>query len=319
MMGTASAQVTSEGTDNSTVTVDVASKVAIDISPSDISYSNIDPGSAALQSDGSDVGAAVGAVEIENIGSENITQVWLNTSVPNDNPFGTGLEQEYDAGNFIEVKPEGEAGTASDTNFRYINRKEFNETGDLSYVFTPDDAGTWKYGRFKVGSQEFFWTVNTTGPAGTCVTNDGGDDFRVGQNAHNQTHTGSTDFADGSYTTHSLVTGGSGDADALAAGVTIDPPGMDSRSYDVLVNCGDPTYTVRSSYNVNALGAPDLVNDGSAVEHILNATEAADPNAELQPGEHFGLNTSIRVPQGVPSGNNGITGQLRVFVNTIGN
>jgi hypothetical protein len=316
MMGTASAQVTSEGTDNSTVTVDVASKVAIDISPSDISYSNIDPGSAALQSDGSDVGAAVGAVEIENIGSDNITQLWLNTSVPNDNPFGTGLAQEYDAGNFIEVKPEGEANTASNDSFHYINRKEFNETGDLSYVFTPDDGGNWKYGRFKVGSQEFFWAVNESSD-GSCEL-DGGSNFRVGQEAHNQTTTGSSDFTDGSsdFDSYSLTGTGAGNAEALATGVTLNPPGMGERAYDVLVECGDPTYTVRSKYNVNALGASDLVNDGQAVQHILNATEA-DQNAELQPGEHFALNTSIRVPQGVPS-NTGITGQLRVFVNTIG-
>ncbi|MFT4892377.1 MAG: hypothetical protein ACI8Z7_000149 [Candidatus Nanohaloarchaea archaeon] len=314
MMGTASAQVTSEDSDNSTVTVDVASKVAVDISPSDISYGAIDPGSAVLESNSSSVGGPVGAVEIENIGSENITQVWLNTSVPNDNPFGTGLAQEYDAGNFIEVKPTGEANTVSGVSkFKYINRKEFNETGDLSYVFTPEDGGEWKYGRFRVGSQEYFWAVNTTGTPGTCQT-DGSDDFLVGQNAHNKTNTGSTDFTDlADISEYGLTNAGSGDAEALATGVTVG-----DRNYDVLVECGDPTYTVRSSYNVNALGAPDLVNDGSAVSHILNATEATDASQELQPGEYFGINTSIRVPQGVPS-NAGITGQLRVLVNTVGN
>lgn len=314
MMGTASAQVTSEDTDNSTVTVDVASKVAVDISPSDISYGAIDPGSAVLESNSSSVGGPVGAVEIENIGSENITQVWLNTTTPDDNPFGTGLAQEYDAGNFIEVKPEGEADTTSASEFRYVNRKDFNETGDLSYVFTPEDGGEWEYGRFRVGSQEYFWAVNTSESTGACETT-GSNDFLVGQNAHNKTNTGSTDFTNssGDITEYGLTGTGAGDAEALATGVEVG-----DRNYDVLVECGDPTYTVRSSYNVNALGASDLASDGSAVSHILNATEASDASEELQPGEYFGVNTSIRVPQGVPS-NAGITGQLRVLVNTVGN
>lgn len=314
MTGSGASQATVGDKDNSTVTVDVAEKVAIDISPEDLSYSGVNPGASLFETDGDINGGPVGAVEIENIGSQNITNVWMNTSTPNDNPFGTGLESQYDAGNFMEIKPTGESNSLDASNFRYVNRKEFNESRDLSYVFTPE-AGDWRYGRFKAGDQEFFWAVNTTG--GTCEIDGDNDDFRVGNVAHNQTATGATDFTSGGDFTSYALTSASGDAEALAAGVSFTPPGDSTRNYDVLVECGDPTYTVRSSYNINALGETDLSLDGSATDYVLNST--GDPQShELQPGETFGVNTSIRVPQGVPSGNDGITGTLRVLVNTVG-
>jgi len=81
----------------------------------------------------------------------------------------------------------------------------------------------------------------------------------------------------------------------------------------VLTQCtSSDTHTLRTRYNVKAGGATDLSLDGTNVRHVVNAT---NNNEELQPGEHFQVNTSVQVPQGVQSGE--ISGYLRVFVNSL--
>lgn len=302
-MSSSATAITSDSTTNSTVTVDVTSKVAIDITPQDLSYTGMEPGTTVTSTD-----SGYSAIELENIGSVNISQVWMNASVPSSNPFGSGLASNYDAGNFIQISPTGEIGTASSNNFTFVNRKEFNESNDLSYVFTPS-ADRWDYGRFRAGDQEFFWAVNATSNACTGAN---GEKLRVGNKAHNKTATGSADFTSSEYTSYPLTE--TGNSHGIATGVNITLPSGNTRYYDVLTKCsGDETYTVRTRYNPKATGATDLTFDGTQIEHLLNSTVGSQ--GAMQPGEHFQVNTSVEVPQGVPQ-NAGISGLLRVLVSS---
>jgi len=66
--------INSDDSDNSTVTVNVATKIAVDISPAELNFTGIEPGQTQTQDEN-----GLTAIEIENIGSENVSQVWLNT------------------------------------------------------------------------------------------------------------------------------------------------------------------------------------------------------------------------------------------------
>lgn len=316
-IGSATAQVTSDDTENSTINITIASQVAVDISPATLNYDGVLPGTQRFVTDAAGSDEAYGAIEVENIGSENITHVWLNASVPTSNPFGTGAASNYDAGNFIQIKPNGDiGGVASDSNFTFVNRKEFNESNSLSYIFTPTDED-WRYGRFRMGDQEFFWAVNTTS-SGECDTADT-DDLRVGNKAHNESATGSNDFRDSSseYTVYDLSAGTN--VDAYTTNVWLNSSTQQTdRLYDVVVNCdatvgngGTGTWAMRSKFNVNPAGE-DLTDDAGSAAYVLDGT--SQPSDELQPGEHFQMNTSIQVPLGVAVGNVN-AGFLRVLVN----
>lgn len=299
------AQSTNDDSDNSTVTVEVDSRTAIDISPNQLDYTNgtIVPGDSVRTTADS-----FSSVEIENIGSNNITYVWMNASTPADDPFGTGLASEYNAGNFMQINSTGEitGQAAVDDGFSFVNRKEFNESNDLSYVFTPNE--TWRYGRFRSGDQEHFWAV-AANANGECSTESNG--FRVGRKAHNKTDTGSTDFTTASEYDAYTLTSVSGSQQYIAPGVNVTLPSGDNRTYDVLVQCGDPFSTIRTQYNPNANGTSDLTTEGGYADYMLDGT--ASEAAELQPGEHFEVETRIEVPQGVASGTVS-AGRLRVIV-----
>lgn len=298
-----------QSTDNSTVTVNVGSQTAIDISPAALDFGSVTPGEEVESTT-----SGFTHFEIENIGSTNMTSIWVNATTPASNPFGTGLASSYDVGNFIQIQPDNDiTGVASDTGYTYVNRKEYNESNDLSYITTPANQD-WRYGRFRVGEQEFFWAANTT-TGGACQVDDGDtDDFRVGTQPHNQTSTGSVDFTDtNQYDAYELTSGTNVESLATSVGLTSSTLVSD-RNYDVVVECGAETYTYRSKFNTQLAGE-DLSAVGGAAEYLLSGT--AGTQSALQPGEHFEVNVSVRLPQGVAAtSGSSINGLLRIFGST---
>lgn len=301
--------VAQNSTDNSTVTVQIAEKTAIDISPSTLNYDGVKPGSVQVNTSGEQFDS----VEIENIGSTNISHVWFNASVPDSNPFGTGVADNYDAGNFIQIKPTGDLAEKSYSAFTFVNRKEFATSNIPEYIFREDN--TWEIGRFRVADQEYFWAAKQQSSDGTtCAT--GSNTFRVGNLAHNKTATGSNDFrtSAGEFSTYSLSDGTDGNASDVVAASSVN---ISSADYRVEVVCqpgnGEEVAVTRSRYN------PELAEDevssivGNGGQFVLN--QSVSSSSALQPGEHFNVDTRVSVPQGVAQGevNNGF---LRVLVNT---
>lgn len=300
------ATVDNNGTDNSTVTVEVAQKTAIDISPSTLDYNGVNPGSVQVNTSGDE---PFNSVEIENIGSTNISHVWFNASMPDSSPFGTGLATNYNAGNFIQIKPTGDLDEKSYSEFTFVNRKEFATSNIPEYIFREDN--TWEIGRFRVADQEYFWAVEQQAADGTaCATNS--DSLRVGNAAHNKTTTGSNDFRNGAGEFSSYQPTDGGDtSDAVVNDVNVS-----GANYRVDINCnpsnGEVTVT-RSRYNIE-LGENDVADvTNGAAEYVLN--QSVSSSSALQPGEHFNVDTRVSIPQGVAQGpvTNGF---LRVLVNT---
>ena len=85
-------------TDTLDIHVHVANMTMVDINPANLTWENITPG---VESNSTYAAGHKEAIQIENIGSTNITYIWFNVSHPPGMPFGTGVIANYDPGNFL--------------------------------------------------------------------------------------------------------------------------------------------------------------------------------------------------------------------------
>ncbi|MFB6208119.1 MAG: hypothetical protein ABEJ69_02115 [Candidatus Nanohaloarchaea archaeon] len=311
------------------VNVSIASETIIDIQPSKFSWgygaNSVFPGSIAGPAEELN---GYGRIQIENLGSVNISQVWFNNTQPSQRPFGTGNQNAYDSANFLSIDRNS---TSTDRN-AFIDRKEYGldqPTGkEIIYLNTPSG---WDYGRFRNSSYEYFWTVDDAGTSLDSAT------FRIGIEHHNETQTGSTaldaacsggDEAGSNtqcngYTLNNVSVGGNywavteveiGVEDTTLASndggieycvamdasqvMSSNPPEVEFIKW----NKGHPA--------VNAAGA------GSDCEYATNYTiGGSSPAGKLVPGEWITMNMRAKIPYGVVSGNLP-TGNLFVLANS---
>lgn len=313
-----------EDTDESEVIVDVSTETAVDMHPEQLSYSGITPGSEALEDD-----SGVAAVQIENVGSNSIDTVHMEATAPEETPFATGDRDAYDTANFVSIdvsNPEDHTDLDDSINAYdypvFVNRKDFAEVRDLSYIFVEDEE-EWEYGRFRVADEEYFWAVETSIDGSETDL-----ELRVGTTAHTQSQTGTSDFGDGAedYDTYQMTSVQDGSEDNPTYWVpdeAVSIPRTDSgdetiaqedwRDYDVVVQT-DPgatggVYTVRSRFNEEVEGV-DLTTEGSVTDYIFNS----DGASVLEPGDSFPVDVNVNVPRGVPSGDASSPGILTVVV-----
>lgn len=185
--------LTVNDSESAPVSVNISAKIMVDISPATFSWGA--PGANALYpGDIADNDSEVNnfyALQVENIGSRNISYVWFNASVPSETPFGRGSSDYTNSGNYITL-----SNSSSDA-FYFINRLEFNVTTQLVYLTDPSgnmppDASSYMYGRLHNASSEYFWFINDA-----AQTNDS-TWIRIGKNPHSKTSIGSVDFNDSS-------------------------------------------------------------------------------------------------------------------------
>ncbi|MFB6100197.1 MAG: hypothetical protein ABEK16_02890, partial [Candidatus Nanohalobium sp.] len=161
MAASGAAQVTSNNTESTNITVSVMSTSAIDIKPDTLDYNNVRVGNTRTQSNNS-IGFT--GVQIENIGSEGIDKIWADATKPSVRPFATGNASKYDAGNFMMIKPPNPNPATPNVNtYHFINRREYNESNKLTYIETDPaslsaTATKQYYGRFRAGDQWYFWS-----------------------------------------------------------------------------------------------------------------------------------------------------------------
>lgn len=325
--------------ESSTVDVTVSSTIAVDVKPDSLTYSNAEVGSQNTSSD-----TSFTSVEIENVGSEHIDRIWLNNTAPSTDPFGTGSASNYDAGNFLQVKVPNDpnvAGVRSETDWHFINRKEFlrtknssamsgnSYTGDIpSYVkapldttYTAPDSSTFSatavdVGRLRFGNESAFFAIPRD--AGDTCDGSGSAFLRVGNVSQTDTRLGTVDFKPSSsnYRDYPIQTDSSASygvsGSGTTSGVTINLS-SGTRSYDVLVKCdtsSERPHIFANRYNVNTNGADDLYTLGSNTDFVLRTDTAGDM---LLPGDAITIDTSVHVPNGVAQGSVG-QGKLRVLV-----
>lgn len=310
-----------EDSDDTTVDVTVVSKVAVDVTPNSLSYPEASVASQEDKSYGNYT-----AVEIENIGSEYIDRVWLNATVPDSEPFGTGDPSNYDAANFLQVKPDNTTGKllGDSDDYLYVNRKEFHKDAlssdevpsyiDVDGQFDGKNPSKVYVGRFRMGNVSYYYAIPTDSED-TCQGANGIDIIRVGRTPHTHDQVGTHVFHDGgddydeynineldSSSTYGIAGSGPDDGENGVTLRKLSGANEVNRTYDVLTACDDSSnpHTIRSRYNVDPGDTDDLSSNGVATQFLLDAgTTAKDM---LLPGESFSLHTGIEVPRGVAQG-----------------
>ena len=277
-----------EANDTVIINVTVRKVAMVSIDPDKLSWVDVPPGGVG---DGSneETGNYTG-VWIENIGSANISYVWLNSTYPSSRPFGTGNPLAYDAGNFVVVTP-----NESTIPFHFVNRVEYPDP-DTMYVKVNRNPPDF-FGRFRNSSYEYFFELVADVP-GNCTN-------------------GTLYFGDTPKTQYS-----SGDIDLTDnAGIVIKAVGIGGKTWGVgEVNVSTEErycvmfddqcrYVIFNRWNKDLFGNTDMSTYCPDVDgYLVNA--ASQP---LYPGQVLKASIRVFVPYGVAHGTVK-PGVLTVFV-----
>lgn len=321
---------------SATINVSVTSTTAIDVKPESLDFSNLAVGTQTTT--GTNSGNSFGSFELENIGSEYIDRVWIGGTAPDSNPFGTGNASQYDAGNFLQVKPSNSSSKSSirgnTSTYHYVNRYEYpnswtGTTGEIPSYIQADPANAYGgasdsyVGRFRAGDEWYFYAIFT----GTSGSNDvcdgsGSAEMRLGDTPHSSSQFGTVNFEDAGtdYTTYEInstsgsygyTTGGPPAETGVRLEFTDSNGKAFYREYDVLTLCdsgskpvADAPQTIRTRYNVQAGDVNDLTAGGEITDRaqFLLDADSSSPDTMLLPGEGITVDTAIEVPQGVSQG-----------------
>ena len=266
--------------ESATVSVEISSLAMIDLTPSDMDFGAAAPGTEI--SSYTAMSLTLSQFQVENVGSTNITNVWFNVTQPASNPFGTGINDSYNAANYIAINGSSEApGT-----FKFIDMIEYPHPTDLVYLTLP--ANDQAQGRFHVGPNEYFWALNSSD--GDCSGNAAGDTITVGTSAHNPSTTGDIDLYDNAATITQV------DASNGVANVTV---GGATYCAQIASDCG----SVRL-YRFNA-DAPGAAGGACQFDGRYSSTT-------LTPGDSYAAGIKMYVPYGATVGNM-TTGTLTVL------
>jgi hypothetical protein len=275
VVGLVSPAAAQDGRDDAGVDVTVSEVTNVDINPTQLNYGTDDQTLEPRDFNASSDNNNFPGIQVENSGSNNITQVSVETSEPYNRPFGSGFSQNYDAGNFIKMRPastddfalaspggdgtigstdtadgDSSGGTTNtdETGYHYSARVDFNASGPptgtpqaLTYIDVPDSD--FRYGRFRDGEEEFFWAVET-GAGGDSDGNicDQSATLRVGNKPHTDEAIGTVDFTTSNsenYAEYTLDTFQDTNAYGRVDGVELNTS-EGNTSYTVLSYCQGP-------------------------------------------------------------------------------
>ena len=283
---------------NATVTVTLQSRTWVDVSNDHMSWTeNVEPGTVpnCLSTDDDCVSVSgrsntVYAMEVENIGSENVSKVWLNATMPSSNPFASGDGNTYDPGNFLAVTNN----ITGEGSYYFINRVEFAMPRAPVYLkrgSIPND----RTGRFRNASKEWFWGLNKSSGC-----NETGTQLYIGDSAHDPNGAmGDIDLTDNTPWT---LTTSSTDNTYGWANITIG-----GEEYNVAVP-SDCSRVIFYKWNMDLPGASET---GTNAAYIFdNETEGHD----FAPGNYTPIYVEARIPFGTYVGTLP-TGYMRVIVN----
>jgi hypothetical protein len=328
-------QINSSDNDNTTsegssIDVGIASTTAIDVKPNSLNFPSLEVGGQVTEETTGD--NIFGSFTLENIGSEYIDRVWVEATDMSNDPFGTGNPNNYNAANFLQVKPNNATPSGingDDQVYHYVNRHEFsaswsNSTNQIpSYIraspsesLSGDTAADTYVGRIRAGDEWYFYTV-VTGSSNDVCDGSQNAELRIGNSVHSSSSFGTVDFTSdnsGDYSTYQLEpTNGEYGLTQSAVSLDFEVDGSTvTRTYDLLTRCemgtsGEDPHLIRTRYNVRAGDVPDITaaaadsgdSAGSQTQFLLSTATADDM---LLPGEQFIVDTAIEVPQGVPQG-----------------
>ncbi len=268
-------------TEEISVSISVAETTAIDVSPNTVSWSDLYPGyegaNASLSSSWVDVG-------IQNIGSNTITKIWANASMPSTDPYASANPSDFDAAMFVAIRNE------TGSKFYLIQSKEFNETLP-DYVVLHTATNTTMTGKIRVGFAEYYFQFDDT-------TNDG---------CHNGTiyisTTPKTNSSDGDYdlSDNTGITVNPNDGDSAAsfgvADITLSGTTQGVDETYCLAVARDCTYLIISKWNKDI---DETSATGAGTSDCSNDWYLFD--GSLEPSNTTNIKLAPRVPYGVPAG-----------------
>jgi len=283
--------------DNATIDISISGQTAIDITPEQMTWTNVDPASIGdcdstktycFDTTNGDSGVPRYGVEIENIGSYNISYIWLNNTYESSNPYASGNNLAYDAANFVTVATGSMHGPTTRNLYYFVNRVEYNQSKWPIYLSLP--ANTVSQGRFRDANYEWFWALEA-GTGGLCNVSDAKLSFSDTSNIagiHNETQTGDTDLTDDA---NNAITAG---AFGLQKRTFTTPEG--DMNYTILIdpNC---KYIVIDHWNPDFIGNA-FSADPAYTPYIWN--EATQGN--LTPGNLTEIYVQTRISYGVAQG-----------------
>jgi len=314
---------TADEAEDSDVNVSVGEVTELDVKPDELVYSG-DPGEFNTTD-----ASGFEAIELANIGSEEINQISARATMPDENPFGSGDSDAYNTGNFIKMWTDSAANvsfasdldvsdSSNDISPHYLNRVEYREEDVPSYIQTLEDSegvvdeddvselgsnGAADVGRFRAGDVEYFYVLyHEDSGSNTCSGSDS--ELWVGTDGHTSTELGTFDFTDDSaedVEAYDIADGG-------AFGVVDTTVEVGDEEYTVHTYCDEDNrndgHTIRTRFNVEVtspvtdVGDQDEnTQDNGPSRYILDSDSAA-----LQPGASFPLDVGIEIPFGVAEG-----------------
>ncbi len=277
------------GNDTATFNITVSQIVMVDINPNSTSWGS--PGGEYDSVTGIFPGNVTTAVDFEimNIGSVNITYVDADATNPTSNPFATDVVTNYDAGNYIQIS------NNSGSTYFFVDILEFNESKPTYLTVYNNATG---YGRFRVGTNEYFWAVSNNTAYKSCANQS---TFAISQIAHNQTNTGDINLTNNPSTHVFLLQWNGDDGTRWGIGsVTLSSEtGTSGTAYCVAVNeaC---TQARLFRWNKQTTSPNDNINNVCTNDFYIYNT--AGSGQGIRPGERQAIKIRAAVPYGVPDG-----------------
>ncbi len=287
-----SAQSGVNETKSGNVTVTVAAVTMVDLNPNNLNYT-ANPGEAC----GRDISNGACnetinnyfAIQVENIGSWNVTKIWFNVSQESQSPFGVGAPTYVDPGNFIALST-----NESTDDFFFVDRKEYKSIRNIVYLRDPDgnmpaNLTKYNYGSMHNASSEYFYMIQNS--PGGCNSSGIGY-IRIGVTPHTTTQIGSTDFSTGASSNY----------------IQYNLTSMTSNGYAVAV--GNISTGPLAGYGVSVENQTCAVRFAKWNKDFPWDTTMANYsfNGVLTPGDSLAKKIGIMVPWGIYSSTK--TGQL---------
>jgi len=298
---------TAQQSQDTDVDVEISGVTQLDVRPSSLAYTSsgdegaLEPGDARTTSD-----LGFEHIEVENIGSERIGNIYAQGTMHTDQPFGTDTDDDsslvHNTGNFVTVSLETAqsydfAGLSDVETKHHLNRVEYVEDNPPTYIQTEesefeytdggfDDIASVEVGRFRVGGAEYFFVIYELQNDGTYMA--------IGNAPHTSTVLGTTDFTnDGeAYSIEELEDDGS------ASGLSI-INSQDFVSFD----------TESSNYTGQELiDGGDEQFDGATVGDGDDEIDASDIDAEFRTynlysfEDRYVVRTKFNIEQSSPDG-----------------
>ncbi len=274
--------------DTATFNISVSQIVLVDINPNSTVWgvggeydtTGIYPGNITTAVD----------FEIMNIGSVNITYIDADTTNPSSNPFATDTPSLYDAGNYIQISND------SGSTYFFVDMLEFNESKPTYLTVYNNATG---YGRFRVATNEYFWSVSNNTNSGNLRQCANQSIFTISQIAHTKANTGDINLTNNP-STHAFILTYSGD--------TGNPWGIGNVTLSSETGASGTAYCVAANqactqarlfrWNKQTTNPNDNVATACANDFFIYNT--AGTGQGLRPGERQAIKIRAAVPYGVP-------------------